>query len=254
MVCQSGLEIGMGVLERTKHVVRADLNDLLRKAKNPEVVLDAYLDDLETVLEEARSIQNAEEAERDMYAARLRDMQATQETWERKAGACLENGDEDLARSALEKKLELKDTVDDLENEIQQRRESLKILEESVETLKARIAEVSRKRRGLRFRRQLLEARSELQETMSKLGHDQDEPMLTGAQDDLQTLESRLEAEESMHKQSLDDKILRLEVQERKRKREAVVERELQRLRKRLAPQKARHKAGSRTSGDSDES
>ena len=122
----------MGVLERTKHVVRADLNDLLRKAKNPEVVLDAYLDDLETVLEEARSIQSAEEAEREMYAARLRDMQATQGTWERKAAACLENGDEDLARTALEKKLDLNDTLEDLENELHQRQESLSILDESI--------------------------------------------------------------------------------------------------------------------------
>jgi phage shock protein A len=239
MVGISGLEMGMGVLERTKHVVRADLNDLLRKAKNPEVVLDAYLDDLETVLEEARSIQSAEEAEREMYAARLRDMRAAQMTWEQKAAACLQNGDEDLARTALEKKLELKDTVDDLEDELQQRRESLSILEESVETLKARIAEVSRKRRELRFRRQLLEARSELQETMGRLGHDRDEPMLTSAQDDLQALESRLEAEESMRKQSLDDKVLRLEVQERKRKRDAIIDRELDLLRKRLKRKKS---------------
>jgi phage shock protein A len=238
MVCQSGLEMGMGVLERTKHVVRADLNDLLRKAKNPEVVLDAYLDDLETVLEEACSIQGAEEAEREMYAARLRDMRAAQETWERKAAACLQNGDEDLARTALEKKLDLNDTVDDLEHELRQRGESLAILKDSVETLKARIAEVSRKRREFRFRRQLLEARSELQETMSKLGHDQDQPMLTTAQDDLQALESRLEAEESMRRQSLDDKILRLEVQERKRERDAVIDRELQQLRKRLGRKK----------------
>lgn len=229
----------MGVLERTKHVVRADLNDLLRKAKNPEVVLDAYLDDLETVLEEARSIQSAEEAEREMYAARLRDLRATQKTWENKAAACLRAGDEALARTALEKRLELNDTVEDLENELGQRRESLAILKESVETLKARIAEVSRKRRGLRFRRQLLEARSELQETMGRLGHDQDQPMLTSAQDELQALESRLEAEESMRKQGLDDKILRLEVQERKRRRDAVIDRELDRLRKRLERKKS---------------
>jgi phage shock protein A len=107
-----------------------------------------------------------------------------------------------------------------------------------VETLRARIAEVGRKRRELRFRRQLLEARSELQETMGKLGHDQDEPMLTGAQDDLHALESRLEAEESMRKSSLDDKILRLEVQERKRKRDAVVDKELERLRKKMGRKK----------------
>lgn len=229
----------MGVLERTKHVVRADLNDLLRKAKNPEVVLDAYLDDLETVLEEAKSIQSAEEAERDMYAARLRDMQATQQTWERKAAACLQAGDEDLARTALEKKLDLNDTVEDLNNELSQRNESLQILKESVESLRARIAEVGRKRRELRFRRQILEARSELQETMGKLGHDQDQPMLTSAQDDLQALESRLEAEESLRKSSLDDRVLRLEVQERKRERDAVVDRELDRLRKKIGRKKS---------------
>jgi phage shock protein A len=228
----------MGILERSKHVIRADLNALLKKAKNPEVVLDAYLDDLEAVLEEAMSIRSAEEAEREVYAARLRDIQAAQKTWEKKALSCLGRGEEELARSALERKHDLRSDIESLSNELEQRTESLDILVSSVESLKERILEVNRKRRELRYRRQLLQARTELQDALSRVGQDGDEPVIEGAQDDLSALEGRLEAEEAMRQDNLDDKVLRMEVAERRRHRQQVIDQELDQMRRRLKRKK----------------
>lgn len=222
----------MGILERTRHVVRADLNALLKKAKNPAIVLDAYLDDLEAVLSEAMSIRAAEEAEREMYAARLRDLKATQKSWQTKAKHCLRRGDEDLARSALEKKLDLQLEVEGLEQELAQHQDNLDVLEGSVEALRARMQEVLRTRRQLRFRHQLLEARSELQGVIGRLGAEQDEPLLDGAEEELASLESRLEAEEDMHRASLDERALRLEAAERRKRKSAAIDRELEQMRR----------------------
>lgn len=222
----------MGILERTRHVVRADLNALLKKAKNPSIVLDAYLDDLEAVLAEAMSIRAAEEAEREMYAARLRDLKATQQSWQAKAMHCLRRGDEELARSALEKKLDMQQEIDGLEQEIVQHQENLDILEGSVEALRTRMQEVLRTRRQLRFRHQLLQARSELQGAIGRLGAEEDEPMFDGAAEELASLESRLEAEEDMHQGGLDERVLRLEAAERRKRKSAAIERELELMRR----------------------
>jgi phage shock protein A len=228
----------MGILERTRHVIRADLNDLLKKARNPKVVLDAYLDDLEVVLAEALSIRDAEEAERNMYAARLRDLTAVMSTMEQKARTCLQNGDEELARTALERKLDLKEDVNELEREMEQRTASLDILNESVQGLRERMREVNRRRRELRFRHQILQARSELQETMQRVGHDKQEPVISQAHDDLAELESRLEAEETVRQESVDDRVLRMEVADRRRRREKAVDDELDHLRRTMKKRK----------------
>jgi phage shock protein A len=228
----------MGILERTKHVIRADLNDLLKKAKNPLVVLDAYLDDLEVVMAEAISIRDAEEAERGIYAARLRDLNAVMKSMEQKAITCLKRGDEELARTALERKLDIKDDVDELEQELEQRADSLDILKESVRTLKVRIGEVNRRRRELRFRRQIVQARSELQESMSRLGYNHDESIISQAHDDLTDLEGRLEAEETWSKESVDDRVLRLEVAARRRQREEAIDSEIVVLRRQMKKRK----------------
>jgi phage shock protein A len=228
----------MGILERTRHIIRANLNDLLQKAKNPEVVLDAYIDDLETVLAEAESICSIENTERGIYAAKLRDLKNSKKTWEQKAKNCLKQGDEDLARAALERKLDNAEKEEELEDELEQRKASLTILQESVEILKERIRDVRRHRRNLVFKKQLYQARSELQASISRLGHNKDEPTKENASESLNSLEGHLEAYESIHRENFDDRFLRLEIAERKQHKSDAIENELKELQRQLKKKK----------------
>jgi phage shock protein A len=222
----------MGILERTRHAVRADLNDLVRRARNPEVVLEAYLDDLRAVQEEALSLRAAEVAERDLYQSRLRDVLEAGRRWEAKARACLRQDDEELARTALGKKLDLQEEARDLAQELEHREASLGILDDSLEALRLRIAEVDRSQRELRHRRQVLQARSELQQALRRVERTQDGPAVAEAEDGLVDLESQVEAAESLGATSLDERALKLEAAERRRRREATIEHELARLRR----------------------
>ncbi len=210
----------MGILERTRHVVRADLDALVRKAKNPEAVLEGYLDDLQSVLEECESLQAAERAEHGVFQARLRDLAATQSSWENKARTCLRNGDEDLARTALERKIALDAERHELERELEHRSASQAVLDESIEALRLRIAEVARKQRELRYRRQVIEARSQLQRAMGQLAPDADEPVLTEAEDGLAAAESHIEAAEAAEAEDLERRSRKLEAADRRRLRD----------------------------------
>jgi phage shock protein A len=222
----------MGILERTRHAVRADLNDLVRKARNPEVVLEAYLDDLRSVQEEALSLRAAEVAERDLYRSRIRDTQEAERRWEAKARACLKRGEEDLARTALGKKLDLQDESRELRVELEHRESSLAILDDSLEALRLRISEVDRAQRELRYRRQVLQARSELQQALQRIDRTQEGPTVDQAVDGMNALESQVEAAETLGASGLDERALKLEAAERRRQREATIEGELARLRR----------------------
>ncbi len=224
----------MGILERTQHAVRADLGDLVRKAKNPEAVLEAYLDDLQTVRQEAESLRATEAAECEMHEMRMRDIEAAQATWEKKAKACLKRGDEDLARSALERKLDMKAEHHDVQRELEHRRASLAVLDDSLDSLRLRISEVGRKGRDLRFRRQVLQARSELQRAMGRLDQDRDEHILAEAEDGLSAVESRIEAAETMDSASADRRALKLEAAEHRRRWSREIDDQLAELRRQI--------------------
>jgi len=229
----------MGIIERARHVIRADLNQLIKKSRNPRLVLEAYLEDLEDILGQARSIRDAERAERDLFASRLRDLHEAMRTMEGKARACLEAGDEDLARAAVERKLDLAEQARELTREVEQRQLGLQAIEDSVETLQQRIAETRRRRRELVFRQQVLEARSELQQAVSRSQATSQEPVINEAAERLAELEGRLEAEELARGDAGDDPYLRLEASARRRRRDQEVERELRRLRQRGQAQRA---------------
>ncbi|MBN2495607.1 MAG: PspA/IM30 family protein [Deltaproteobacteria bacterium] len=217
----------MGILERTRHVIRADLNDLVRKARNPEEVLAAYLEDLEAVRAEASSLRAAESAERDAFESRLRDLQSAQDNWVAKARSAVRQGEEALARAALDKKLDLQDEIDAARDELEQRRASLEVLEDSLESLRLRISEVGRKRRELRMRRQVIQARSELQQAMNRLEADRDAPLIEEAEQGLSEIESSLEASEALDAEGVERRMLKLEADARKRRREQVIADEL---------------------------
>lgn len=225
----------MGILERTRHVVRADLNDLIRKAKNPEAVLEAYLDELDSVLEEAESLRAAEAAEREVYDARLRDAQGAQATWEKKARACLKRGDEALARTAMERKLDMNAELAELARELEHRQASLDVLDSSLEALRLRIGEVGRKRRELRYRRQVLQARSELQRSLGRLGQDRDDPILAEAEEGLAAVESQIEAAESLDAEDTERRLMQLEAKERRQRRKSQVDQALEALREQMS-------------------
>ena len=224
----------MGILERTKNVVRSDLNDLVRRAQNPEATLDAYLDDLKSVQAEAQSLRAAEAAEADMVQSRLRDLKAAEKGWRDKARTLLRRGDEELARSALNKQLDLQPEVDEQEDVLDQRQSALDILEDSLEALRLRIAEVARKRRELRYRREVLQARSELHKAMGKLDPEQDRPILESAEHGVAQAESQLEAAESMDAERAENRFRRLEAAERRRERRQALDEALENLKQEI--------------------
>lgn len=220
----------MGILERTRHVVRADLNDLLRKAKNPEAVLGAYIDELKAVMDEAEALRASEAAQAQAFDARVRDTLATQETWEDKARACLKMGDEALARSALEKKFDLDTDLLELRRELEHRTASLDVLDSSLDALRLRIDEVSRKQREIRYRRQVLQARGELQRSLGRLEQHGDETILSDAELGLANAESTIEAYEAVEEELTERKVLSLEAQDRKNRKEKKIDQALESL------------------------
>ncbi|NMB77285.1 MAG: hypothetical protein GYA21_19425 [Myxococcales bacterium] len=222
----------MGILERARYLMQADLSDLLRRAADPEAVLEGYLDDLDLLIAEARRLRAAEQAQRDREDARVRDLQQAQRTWEAKARLCLERGDEDLARSALEHKLDMAEEAAEAREERERLDQGLRVFDDQLLALEARREEVVKLRREIARRKQRARARLELQQALQRLGSADEATPAKEARDELDELQSRLEASEEMRGEELSERMLRLEAADRRRRRKAAVEAELSSLRR----------------------
>jgi phage shock protein A len=91
----------MSILDRITTVVRANINELLDKAENPEVMLDQYIRELEGGVNEAREELVSSMADEKRLAAKLEERKRRVRDWEDKAEQALRLGREETARAAL---------------------------------------------------------------------------------------------------------------------------------------------------------
>jgi phage shock protein A len=138
--------MSMGVLERIESIVKANLNDLLGKAENPEKILRQLILDMESELANAR----------DQVAAVIREGKRLRmlgieneklaEKWQKKAVLAIQYGKDDLAKEALLRMRSASVLAEDYRREIDLHEEVLASLKSAQRTLEAKIQEARRKK------------------------------------------------------------------------------------------------------------
>ena len=102
----------MGIYDRLSVILRANINDIIDGAEDPEKMINQYVRELESSIQEARpeiasmiaqcKMIEEDQAEADKLAA----------AWHIKAQRALESGREDLAREALRRERDSRENAD----------------------------------------------------------------------------------------------------------------------------------------------
>src|SRR5204863_9478388 len=91
----------MGVLDRVSTLIRANINDLISRAEDPEKVIRQLLLDMNNQLIQVKTQVAAAIADERLLEKRYQDNQAKAEEWQRKAELAVEQGKDDMAKDAL---------------------------------------------------------------------------------------------------------------------------------------------------------
>src|SRR5918998_4206462 len=94
----------MGVMDRLSRLIRANVNDMIDQAEDPEKMIDQILRDMQDNMTTARSQVAAMIAQEKELEADLNENRRLAEEWGRKAQRAVEAGKDDLAREALRRK------------------------------------------------------------------------------------------------------------------------------------------------------
>lgn len=95
----------MALLERVSTLLRANLNDLLSKAENPEKLARQLVLDMENQLMQIKTQVAIAIADQHMLLKKKTEQEQLQSQWLRKAELAVARQQDDLARSALERSL-----------------------------------------------------------------------------------------------------------------------------------------------------
>jgi phage shock protein A len=128
----------MGIMDRLSRLIRANVNDLMDRAEDPEKTLDQILRDMQENMGTARAQVAAMIAQEKELEADLSETRRLAEEWGRKAQRAVGAGKDDLAREALRRK---RDNDDNAAVYAQQ----LSVQEQAVEKLKQQLRQLEAK-------------------------------------------------------------------------------------------------------------
>jgi phage shock protein A len=128
----------MGITDRISRIVRANINDLLDRAENPEVMIDQIIRDMESGIDEARGQVATMIAQEKLLAGDLSEAEKLSDAWGDKAQRAVDAGKDDLAREALRRK---RDSAQNAELYAEQ----LEVQQHAVTRLKEQLGELESK-------------------------------------------------------------------------------------------------------------
>src|SRR5205814_8406484 len=93
----------MSLMERVSALIRANLNDLVDKAEDPEKMLKQVILDMENQMMQVKTQVAVAIADEHLLARKQKENDAKIAEWMRKAEMAVDKGQDDLARAALDR-------------------------------------------------------------------------------------------------------------------------------------------------------
>ena len=160
----------MGLFDRLSRVVRANLNDLVSQAEDPEKVLEQAVIDMQEDLVQLRQAVARTIAEQKRTEQRYNSDITEAGKWEQRAKLALTKGDENLAKEALTRKKTFSDTAATLKAQLEQQTVQVESLRRNLVALEGKISEAKTKKNMLQARSKAAKANEELQKTLGGIG------------------------------------------------------------------------------------
>ncbi len=162
----------MSIFGRMADIVKANLNDLLDRAEDPEKMIKQMVIEMEEAVNKAtlavgQAIANEKSLER-QYNKQL----AQTNDWQQKALQAVGAGRDDLARQALERKNSIQKNVTDLDKMLGEARATSVNLRGQLDQLKGKLDEARMRQSTLIARSQAAKAKKAISQSFAGVGSD----------------------------------------------------------------------------------
>jgi len=135
----------MALMERVSALIRANLNDLIDKAEDPEKMLKQVIVDMENQLIQVKTQVAIAIADEHLLLKKQQENDSKIADWGRKAELAVEKGDEPLARAALERSEDARQIATALEQQVTDQKSQVESLRTAYRKLEHKLNEARTK-------------------------------------------------------------------------------------------------------------
>ncbi len=161
----------MGIFENLGRLFKANINDLIAKAENPEKILNQVILEMNEHLVESKKAVALALADEKKLERQMNENLAQSKDWESKAMLAVRSSRDDLAKEALVKKAAFEKDALAYKQQYDIQHENVDKLKGMLRQLQDKIEEAERKKNLLVARSKRAEAQKQISETMGKLGN-----------------------------------------------------------------------------------
>jgi len=135
----------MALMERVSTLVRANLNDLIDKAEDPEKMLKQVILDMENQLMQVKTQVAISIADLHLLEKRRQENEDKVAEWMRKAELAVDKKQDDLARAALERHKSYQAVTESFAQQIEDQKTQVESLKSALRKLEQKLAEAEAK-------------------------------------------------------------------------------------------------------------
>ncbi len=216
----------MGVFDRISRLVRANVNDVIDNAEDPEKMLDQLIRDMEAEIRQARGQVAAMIAQEKELAADKAEADRLSAEWQRRAELAVDQGKDELAREALRRKRDSDENARIYAEQLTAQQATVSRLKNQLQELQTKHDQMESKRDALIARSRRARAQQQVSETMSTLPQSDTAQEFERFERRIRSSEARAAATQELAEVGLEDDFAALD-------RDLGVEDELQALKSR---------------------
>ena len=139
----------MGLLERVGTLIRANLNDMIDRAEDPEKMIKQVILDMENQYLQVKTQVAVSIADQHILEKKQREQEDTAKDWMRKAELAVEKSQDDLARAALDRYQTAQRLMQSFQEQVNDQKAQVETLKNALVKLEQKLEEAKSKREVL---------------------------------------------------------------------------------------------------------
>jgi len=201
----------MALLERVSTLIRANLNDLVDKAENPEVMIKQVILDMQNQLLQVKTQVAISIADQHVLEKKLRENEEAEKQWVHRAEMAVDKKDDALARAAVERSMSYKQMSESFRQQVDDQKAQVENLKQALLKLQQKLAEAQSKRDMLIAQHRRSRAMGKAQEASAVMGDDSKSAAFDRMKNKVQHTEATAQAQSELLADNVEDRFAAME-------------------------------------------
>lgn len=191
----------MNLLQRVTTLIRANINDLIDRAEDPEKMIKQLILDLNNQLIQVKTTVAQQLADQHLMEKKLQQAKDEVAAYARRAQVAVERGDDNLARAALTKQNSFQRTADETDKQLQEQKQEVESLKLALSQLETKIGEVTRHRDMILARQRRATAKEKINKARTDIHPEKMEELLNAIGGYVDRAEAKAQAADEMRQE-----------------------------------------------------